>query len=124
MEDRSEPGHWEGDLILVSANASAIVRLVERTSRLNLLGDLPEGHDAGSVLACVVELFDRVPLQLRPSLTWDQGRDMARWAELAELAQTAVFFAEPHSPWQRPSNEAFNGLVRRYVGKGTDLGGL
>jgi IS30 family transposase len=119
--DRAEPGHWEGDLIIGARNASAIVTLVERTTRFNLLGDLPEGHDATSVLACLVELFDRVPPPLRKTLTWDQGREMAQWVDLQRLAQIPVFFAEPHHPWQRPSNEAFNGILRRYVGKGTNL---
>jgi IS30 family transposase len=121
VEDRTEPGHWEGDLIIGAKNASAVVTLVERTSRLNLLGDLPEGHDAESVLACLIELLERVPASMRRTLTWDQGREMARHDELARAVDIGVFFAEPHHPWQRGSNENFNGLVRRYVGKGTNL---
>jgi len=121
VEDRLEPGHWEGDLIIGAKNASAIVTLVERTSRMNMLGNLPEGHDAESVLACLIELFERVPPAMRKTLTWDQGREMSRHDELAGAVDMDVYFAEPHHPWQRGSNEVFNGLVRRYVGKGTNL---
>lgn len=120
-DDRIEPGHWEGDLIIGAKNASAIVTLVERTTRMNMLGDLPEGHDAESVLACCIELLERVPVGLRRTLTWDQGREMARHRDLEGAVGIDVFFADPHSPWLRPTNENFNGLLRRYVGKGTDL---
>jgi IS30 family transposase len=120
-DDRTEVGHFEGDLIIGERGRSAIVTLVDRASRFNLTGDLPEGHDATSVLACCIELFERVPTELRLTLTWDQGTEMARHEDLAAAVGIAVFFAEPHSPWQRPSNEHFNGQLRRYVGKGTDL---
>ena len=119
---RTETGHFEGDLIIGARGASAIVTLIDRASRYNLIGDLPEGHDATSVLACCIELLERVPARLRRTLTWDQGTEMARHDDLAGAVGIDVFFAEPHSPWQRPSNENFNGLLRRYVGKGTDLG--
>jgi IS30 family transposase len=119
---RTEVGHFEGDLIIGARGKSAIVTLVDRASRLNLIGDLPEGHDATSVLACCVELLERVPTTLRRTLTWDQGTEMARHDDLAAAVGIDVFFAEPHSPWMRPSNEHFNGQLRRYVGKGTDLG--
>lgn len=118
---RSEVGHVEGDLIIGAGGRSAVVTLVDRMSRYNLLGELPHGHDATSVLTCLTGLLERVPDQLRRTLTWDQGREMARHLELAQITNIDVFFAEPHHPWQRPSNEAFNGLVRRYVGKGTNL---
>ena len=121
VEDRREPGHWEGDLIIGANNASAIVTLVERTSRYSLLGNLDDGYSADAVLACLVELFDRVPSDLARTLTWDQGREMAAHNALARITGLDVYFAEPHHPWQRGSNEAFNGLLRRYVGKGTDL---
>ncbi|MHB8290612.1 MAG: IS30 family transposase [Acidimicrobiales bacterium] len=87
-EDRKEPGHWEGDLIIGARCRSAIVTLAERKSRLNLLGELPEGHDAESTLACLVELFDPIPEGLRRSLTWNQGREMARHHELSALGET------------------------------------
>jgi len=119
---RTHVGHFEGDLICGSFNRSAIVTIFDRASRFNLLADLPEGHTADAVLAGLVELFDRIPDQLRLTLTWDQGREMACHRDLAELVGIDVFFANPHSPWERPTNENGNGLLRRYVGKGTDLG--
>ena len=119
--ERTEVGHFEGDLIIGAGGKSAIVTLIDRASRFNLIGDLPGGHGAENVLACCIELFERVPVELRRSLTWDQGREMARHDDLADAVGIDVFFAEPHSPWMRPTNENFNGLLRRYVGKGTDL---
>jgi len=119
--ERSEVGHFEGDLIIGAKGRSAIVTLIDRASRINLIGDLPEGHDATSVLACCIELLERVPEALRRTLTWDQGTEMARHGDLASAVGIDVFFADPHSPWLRPTNENFNGLLRRYVGKGTDL---
>ena len=118
---RREVGHFEGDLIVGAGGKSAIVTLVDRASRFNLIGDLPGGHGAENVLACCVELFERVPVELRRTLAWDQGSEMARHLDLADAVGIDVFFAEPHSPWMRPTNENFNGLLRRYVGKGTDL---
>jgi len=118
---RTEVGHFEGDLIIGAKGRSAIVTLIDRASRYNLTGDLPEGHDATSVLACCIELIERIPEELRRTLTWDQGTEMARHPDLADAVGIDVFFAEPHSPWMRPTNENFNGLLRRYVGKGTDL---
>ena len=119
--ERVEVGHLEGDLIIGARNASALVTVFDRTSRHLWLADMPEGYGADATLAALVELLDRIPAPLRRTLTWDQGREMARHATLAELAGIDVYFAEPHSPWQRPTNENGNGLVRRYVGKGTDL---
>jgi IS30 family transposase len=119
--ERTEVGHFEGDLIIGAGGKSAIVTLIDRASRLNLIGDLPGGHGAENVLACCVELFERVPVELRRTLAWDQGSEMARHLDLADAVGIDVFFAEPHSPWMRPTNENFNGLLRRYVGKGTDL---
>jgi IS30 family transposase len=118
---RREVGHLEGDLITGSFNRSAIVTVFDRASRYLWLADLPEGHGADPVLAALVELLDRVPAPLRRTLTWDQGSEMARHTTLARLTGIDVYFAEPHSPWQRPTNENGNGLIRRYVGKGTDL---
>ena len=119
--DRAIPGHWEGDLIMGAFNRSAIVTVVERRSRFLLLGDLPEGHDAQSVYECLIEVCADLPDLARRSLTWDQGREMARWADLQVDADIDVFFCDPHSPWQRPSNEHMNGLLRQYFPKGTDL---
>ena len=119
--DRAFPGHWEGDLIMGAFNRSALVTVVERRSRFLLLGDLPEGHDAQAVYECLIELTADLPDALRRSLTWDQGREMAKWPQLAADADIEVFFCDPHSPWQRPSNEHMNGLLRQYFPKGTDL---
>lgn len=119
--DRRQVGHLEGDLITGSFNQSAIVTVSDRASRYLWLADLPEGHGTDPVLAALVELLDRVPVSLRRTLTWDQGSEMARHATLAQFTGIDVYFAEPHSPWQRPTNESGNGLLRRYVGKGTDL---
>ncbi|MGH9121186.1 MAG: IS30 family transposase [Acidimicrobiales bacterium] len=119
--DRSFPGHWEGDLVMGAFNRSALVTVVERRSRFLLLGDLPEGHDAQCVYECLIELTADLPQALRRSLTWDQGREMARWAQLQADADIDVFFCDPHSPWQRPSTEHMNGLLRQYFPKGTDL---
>lgn len=120
-EERTEVGHLEGDLIVGSFNRSAIVTVFDRASRYLWLADLPEDHGAEATLAALVELIDRIPVPLRRTLTWDQGREMARHHDLAQLCGIDVYFAEPHSPWQRPTNENGNGLIRRFVGKGTDL---
>ena len=121
--DRLEPGHWEGDLIAGAANASAIVTMVERTTRYTLLGHLPgTRHDSASVRDAVVAALADLPAHLRRTLTWDQGSEMARHTEIAEiLATTGIYFCDPHSPWQRPTNENTNGLLRDYFPKGTDL---
>ena len=116
---RSEAGHIEGDLITGSFNRSAIVTLVDRLSRKTWLADLPTGHGADQVLAALVELVERIPVFA--TLTWDRGREMACHPDFTELTGIGVYFADPHSPWQRPSNEHGNGILRRYVGKGTNL---
>ena len=118
---RREVGHFEGDLIIGAGGKSAIVTLVDRSSRFNLISDLPGAHGAENVLACCIGLFERVPAELRRSLTWDQGREMDGHKDLDAAVGIDIYFADPHSPWQRPSNEHFNGQLRRYVGKGTDL---
>jgi IS30 family transposase len=120
---RAEPGHWEGDLIMGAGNASAIVTIVERTTRYTLLGHLPGAkHDSATVRDVVVAVLAVLPPHLRRTLTWDQGTEMARHAEIAAaLGTTCVYFCDPHSPWQRPSNENTNGVLRDYFPKGTDL---
>ena len=120
-DGRSEVGHLEGDLIVGAFNRSAIVTVFDRTSRHLWLAEFAGDHGAEATLAAMVEILERIPEALRRTLTWDQGREMARHHELAELCAIDVFFAEPHSPWQRPTNENGNGLIRRYVGKSTDL---
>jgi len=121
--ERVEAGRWEGDLIMGAGNASAIVTMVERTTRYTLLGHLPgKRHDSMTVRDVVVTALGVLPPDLRRTLTWDQGCEMARHTEIAaSLATTRVYFCDPHSPWQRPSNENTNGLLRDYFPKSTDL---
>jgi IS30 family transposase len=118
---RSEVGHLEGDLIIGSFNRSAIATVFDRSSRHLWLADFPASHDAEETLAAVGEILGRIPEALRRTLTWDQGREMASHHELADLYGIDVYFAEPHSPWQRPTNENGNGLIRRWFPKSTNL---
>jgi IS30 family transposase len=119
--DRSEAGHWEGDLIIGAGNRSAVATLVERTSRQTLTVALGAGYDAESTAAAVTAALGRQPTHLVKSLTWDQGREMARWADIEEALGIDVYFCDPRSPWQRPTNEHTNGMLRRWLPKGTDL---
>jgi IS30 family transposase len=122
VADRSVPGHWEGDLIMGAANKSAIGTLVERTSRFTILLHLPGGrHGAEQVRDALVDAFAELPPRLRRSLTWDQGKEMAQHADIATALGMPVFFCQKASPWQRPTNENTNGLLRDYFPKGTDL---
>src|SRR4051794_9066884 len=135
--DRAVPGHWEGDLIL-GLGSSAIGTLVERTTRFTMLLHLPRmsncgettrvkngpalaGHGAEAVRAAVTRTITTLPEQLRRPLTWDQGAEMAEHAQLRIDAGVLVYFCDPHSPWQRATNENTNGLLRQYFPKGTDL---
>jgi len=119
---RAEPGHWEGDLITGAANRSAIGTLVERSTRFTILLHLPGGlHTAEAVRDALVQAMAGVPTPLRRSLTWDQGKELALHAEIAQALDMPVFFCDPHSPWQRPTNENTNGLLRQYFPKGSDL---
>jgi IS30 family transposase len=123
IEDRQFPGHWEGDLIKGEANGSAVGTLVERTSRLLMLVKLPEVKPASAlnVLQGFTDKLLSIALPLRLSMTYDQGREMAMHKELSKRTGIAVYFCDPHSPWQRGSNENMNGLVGQYLRKGTDL---
>jgi transposase, IS30 family len=121
-DDRTVPGHWEGDLITGAHNRSAIGTLVERSSRAVILLHLPQRHTADAVREALIAAFSTVPPHLRRSLTWDQGKEMAQHAEVTKILNMPVFFCEKASPWQRPTNENTNGLLRRYFPKGTDLG--
>jgi IS30 family transposase len=121
VEDRAVPGHWEGDLITGQLNRSAIGTLVERTSRFTMLVHLPEDHGALAVRDGVSGAIKSLPEAAARSLTWDQGIEMARHAQITKDTTMPVFFCDPHSPWQRGSNENTNGLLRQYFPKGTDL---
>jgi IS30 family transposase len=119
--DRAVPGHWEGDLITGAGNRSAIGTLVERSTRFVLLLHLPGGHDAAAVAAAMTEAMAGLPAALRRSLAWDQGREMALHHQVTMGTGLQVYFCDPHSPWQRGSNENTNGLLRQYFPKRSNL---
>jgi transposase, IS30 family len=121
VADRAVPGHWEGDLIIGKDNKSAIGTLVERTTRFVLLLHLPGGYGPEPVAAAMTAAMGGLPDAIRRSLTWDQGKEMAGHARIALAADLDIYFCDPHSPWQRGSNENTNGLLRQYFPKGTDL---
>lgn len=121
VEGRQVPGHIEGDLIIGKGGKSAVGTLVERVSRFVILVPLPNGHDAESTQMAIFAAVNDLPMQMRKSLTWDQGTEMAQHAALTLAADLPVYFAHAHSPWERGTNENTNGLIREYLPKGTEL---
>jgi IS30 family transposase len=122
VEDRAVPGHWEGDLIMGSTTSNtAVGTLVERASGFVMLLHLPDGHGALAVQHALIAKMATLDDQLRLSLTWDQGREMSNHVTIATATGLDIYFCDPHSPWQRGSNENTNGLLRQYLPKGSDL---
>lgn len=121
VEDRAVPGHWEGDLIIGKGGRSAIGTLVERKSRFVMLFRLPNGRTAEDVRLGLTRTITKLPAELRRTLTWDQGKEMAEHVRFSTDASMEVYFCDPHSPWQRGSNENTNGLLRQYFPSKSDL---
>ena len=119
--DRAVPGHWEGDLIMGSPGCGAIGTLVERTTRFTILLHLPHGHGADEVAAAMITAMADLPEQLRRTITWDRGVELARYRDIEMALHAPVYFCDPHSPWQRGSNENTNRLLRFWFDKSSDL---
>lgn len=121
VSGRRQVGHWEGDLIIGAHAQTAIITLYERVTRYTHLIGLPDGKTAPLVAAALTGWLCTVPPDLRRSLTWDRGAELAHWANLEPFLELGVYFADPHSPWQRAGNEQNNGILRRWFPKGTSL---
>ena len=121
VEDRAVPGHWEGDLILGTGSRSAIGTLVERSTRFTILLHLPGRHTADEVADAMIREMKHLPDHLRRSITWDRGSELADYERIQVALDTKLFFCDPHSPWQRGTNENTNRLLRFWFAKGTDL---
>lgn len=121
VETRRRAGHWEGDLIVGTGQRSAVATLVERKMRLTMLVHLPHGHSAQKVADALITTFVELPSSLRRTLTWDQGNEMFQHERIEAATGLKVYFADPHAPWQRGSNENTNGLLRQYLPKSANL---
>lgn len=122
VADRAVPGHWEGDLIMGgTASNSAIGTLVERSTRFTILLHLPDGHDSASVAEAMIREMGKLPDHLRRSITWDRGVELAKYADIQTALDLKLYFCDPHSPWQRGTNENTNRLLRHWFEKGSDL---
>jgi len=121
VASRRQAVNWEGDLLIGTGQRSAIATLVERKFRLTVLVPVPRDHSAQSVGDALIAAFTKLPAGLRLTLTWDQGNEMFHHERIEEHTGLKIYFADPHSPWQRGSNENANGLLRQYFPKGTDL---
>lgn len=119
--DRTQPGHLEGDLLVGAGNRSAVLTLCERVSRYTFLAELPGGYGTERLAVALCQILDQIPPTMRRSLTWDQGREMKYWADVQAITGTPIYFCDPHSPWQRPTVENNNGILRRWLPKGTNL---
>ena len=122
--DRAVPGHWEGDLLMGGTGKGAVITLVERSTRFVLLAPLPDSHKAIDLREVMTPMIASLPDQIRKTLTWDNGKEMAQHADIAIEAGIEIYFCDPHSPWQRGSNENTNGLLRQYWPKGCDMRAL
>ena len=122
VDDRAIPGHWEGDLVIGKGGKSALITLVERTSRYTLLGHLPTEHTSMTVIETIQQMAKDLNAEQLKTITWDQGVEMAETARVRIKDGCEVYFCDPHSPWQRPTNENTNGEIRRrFYKKGTDF---
>ena len=120
-EDRAVPGHWEGDLLMGGTGKGAVITLVERSSRFVLLAPLPGRHTAEIARMTLAQMIATLPLELRKSITWDRGSEMAQHAQFKIDTGVQIYFCDPQAPWQRGTNENTNGLLRQYWPKGADL---